>query len=170
MIRQAKVMEVGEILRIARACGAAMRARGIFQWNEAYPTQAAFLNDLARGELWVFDPGSGPVACLALSDHMNAEYKAVRWETPDSGARYVHRLAVDPEFQRKGLGGSLMDFAEKHARNQGASSIRLDTFSRNEGNQRFYERRGYKRLGAVYFPNQSAYPFYCYERALRSLW
>lgn len=151
---------------MALACGAAMRARGIFQWNEAYPTEAAFMNDVARGELWVLDSGSEPAGCLVLSEHMDSEYQTVSWETPDQGARYVHRLAVRPELQRQGLGAMLMDFAEARARSEGAGAIRLDTFSRNAGNQRFYEKRGYKRLGAVYFPNQSAYPFYCYELAL----
>lgn len=153
---------------MAQACGTAMRARGIFQWNEAYPTENAFLNDVHRGELWVWDPGSGPKGCLVLSDQMDDEYRTVAWETPDWGARYVHRLAVHPELQRQGLGARLMDFAEDRARAEGATSIRLDTFSRNEGNQRFYEKRGYKRLGAIYFPNQSAFPFYCYELAIPS--
>jgi ribosomal protein S18 acetylase RimI-like enzyme len=168
MIRPAKEMDICVILGIARACGAAMRASGIFQWNESYPSEAAFRKDLARGELWVFDPGTGPVACLVVSDHMDREYLEVRWSTPDEGARYIHRLAVHPDFQRRGLAGKLMAFAEGLAQAQGATSVRLDTFSRNEGNQRFYEKRGYQRLGAVYFPDQSAYPFYCYERPLPS--
>ena len=168
MIRPAKEMDICGILSIARACGAAMRASGIFQWNESYPSEAAFRNDLARGELWVFDPGAGPVACLVVSDHMDPEYRDVHWSSPDEDARYIHRLAVHPDWQRRGLAGQLMDFAEALALDQGASSMRLDTFSRNAGNQRFYENRGYLRLGAVYFPNQSAYPFYCYERALPS--
>ena len=168
MIRQAKEMDLCGILGITRACGAAMRAAGIFQWTETYPSEVAFRNDLVRGELWVFDPGNGPVACLVVSDLMDPEYRAVSWGTPDQGARYIHRLAVHPDFQRRGIAGKLMDFAESQARAERATAIRLDTFSRNAGNQRFYENRGYRRLGAVYFPNQSAYPFYCYERALPS--
>lgn len=168
MIRLAKEMDICPILGITRACGAAMRAAGIFQWTESYPSEAAFRNDLTRGELWVFDPGDGPVASLVLSDFMDPEYRGVPWNTPDHGARYIHRLAVHPRCQRQGLASKLMDFAESHARAEGATSIRLDTFSRNAGNQRFYENRGYRRMGAVYFPNQSAYPFYCYERALPS--
>lgn len=167
MIRPAKETDICRILGIARACGASMRAAGIFQWNESYPTERAFQNDLARRELWVFDPGPGPVACLVVSEQMDPEYRGVAWNSPHAGARYVHRLAVHPDWQRKGLAGKLMDFAESHARAQGATSIRLDTFSRNSGNQRFYENRGYRRLGAVYFPNQSAYPFYCYEYLLQ---
>jgi len=168
MIRRAKEMDICSILGIARACGAAMRAAGIFQWTEAYPSEAAFQNDLARGELWVFDSGEGPVASLVLSDFMDPEYRGVPWSTPDEGARYIHRLAVHPDFQRRGIAGRMMDFAEARARAEGATAIRLDTFSRNAGNQRFYEKRAYHRLGAVYFPNQSPYPFYCYEHPLPS--
>jgi hypothetical protein len=59
-----------------------------------------------------------------------------------------------------------MDFAEIQAKKTKASSIRLDTFSQNIRNQKFYELRSYKRLGEIYFPKQSTYPFYCYELVL----
>ncbi len=79
---------------------------------------------------------------------------------------YVHRLAVDPKYQKKGIGRSLMNFAENYARNNGLKSIRLDTFSENERNNRFYKSRKYIQLNDVYFPNQSKFPFHCYEKIL----
>lgn len=166
MIRPAKVVEIPRILEITRACTATMRARGIFQWDEGYPSEAALSNDLERGELWVFETGGYPVALVAVSTHMDDEYRPVQWLTESAGNLYVHRLAVHPDHQRRGIAGRLMDFAENKARDAGAPSVRLDTFSRNAGNQEFYERRGYTRLGAVYFPVQSPYPFYCYELPL----
>ncbi|NJX17164.1 GNAT family N-acetyltransferase, partial [Tamlana crocina] len=66
-----------------------------------------------------------------------------------------------------GNGRKLMDFAEAFAKEHGYVSVRLDTFSKNERNQRFYEARGYKRLGNIYFPKQSEHPFYCYEKVLQ---
>jgi ribosomal protein S18 acetylase RimI-like enzyme len=56
-----------------------------------------------------------------------------------------------------------MDYAEAFAKAKKAPSVRLDTFSQNHQNQRFYEARGYQRLGSIYFPKQSEHPFYCYE-------
>ena len=76
---------------------------------------------------------------------------------------YIHRLAVDPEHQKKGVGSKLMDFAENKSKSDGAESIRLDTFSQNTVNQNFYKRRGYVRLEDIYFPLQSEHPFHCYE-------
>lgn len=168
MIRPAKVEEIPEIMEMARACGRAMQADGIYQWTEVYPTREAFIRDIDRGELWVIDPGSGPVGTIAVSTWMDEEYRSVRWLTPNRSNRYVHRLGIHPDFQRQGLAQQLMDHAESLALREGAPSIRLDTFSRNHRNQRFYEQRGYQRLGAVYFPRQSPYPFYCYERVLNS--
>ncbi len=45
-------------------------------------------------------------------------------------------------------------------------SIRLDTFSKNIRNQKFYELHGYNKLGDIYFPDQSENPFYSYELVL----
>ena len=167
MIRPAKVAEIPHIMAIAKACGAALRAGGIFQWIDSYPREEAFLADLERGELWVLDPGSGPVGMITSSRIKDAEYETVDWLGEDGDHRYIHRLGVHPEGQGQGAARKLMDFAEQRARQEGADSVRLDTFSRNPRNQRFYEQRGYVRLGAVYFPKQSAYPFYCYELPLR---
>jgi len=59
-----------------------------------------------------------------------------------------------------------MNFAEEFAQQKGYASLRLDTFSQNIQNQRFYERRGYEKLESIYFPKQSEHPFFCYELVL----
>jgi ribosomal protein S18 acetylase RimI-like enzyme len=97
---------------------------------------------------------------------MDPEYREVRWLTANSNNRYIHRLAVHPEFQGKGHARQLMLFAETMAKKAGVVSIRLDTFSQNQKNQRFYLQRGYKKLGDIYFPLQSKQPFHCYELVL----
>ena len=59
-----------------------------------------------------------------------------------------------------------MDYAEKYGRKKQLTSVRLDTFSKNLKNQKFYERRGYVKLENIYYPSQSDSPFYCYELLL----
>ena len=60
-----------------------------------------------------------------------------------------------------------MDFAEDYAIKNGNFSIRLDTFSQNKRNNRFYKARGFASLGDVYFIKQSTFPFHCYEKVLQ---
>ncbi len=166
MIRPAKLAEIPEILALTKACAQSMTEQGIEQWNEHYPSEAAFLRDVQRGELHVIDSPGGILGCISVSTLMDEEYKTVKWLTPNGNSVYVHRLAVLPDHQGKGLARRLMDLAETLARSEGRISVRLDTFSKNERNQRFYQARGYQRLEAVYFPNQSPHPFYCYELLL----
>ncbi len=166
MIRPAKLGEIPQIMSLTRACALHMIEKGIEQWNDLYPSRDAFEKDHSRGELFIMEVSGRIQGCIAVSTLMDKEYKAVKWLTPNGNNVYIHRLAVHPELQGKGLARQLMDWAETRARSGKRLSVRLDTFSRNERNQRFYEARGYQKLEPVYFPKQSPYPFYCYELIL----
>ena len=163
MIRRGVHEDLTPILEITKNCAVKMDAMGIYQWNENYPNRNAFIDDIKNNELLVFTKGAQLVGCIALCTKMDHVYKNVKWLTKDVKSLYIHRLAVDPQFQKKGIGKKLMDYAEDFAKKNNFISVRLDTFSKNKNNMRFYERRGYKRLEEVFFPEQSKFPFYCYE-------
>jgi len=97
---------------------------------------------------------------------MDEEYKAIDWLSPNENNIYIHRLSVVPEEQGKGYAQDLMDFAEDYARKNNFLSVRLDTYSQNKRNQKFYEKRGYQRLDDIFYPKQSEHPFHCYELLL----
>lgn len=166
MIVKAKKIDIPEILALTRACAKSMIDKGIYQWNEHYPSASAFEQDIEREELVVLKKDGAIIGTIVVSIIMDKEYKDVEWLTPSKGNIYVHRLAVHPDMQGKGYATKLMNYALFSAQFGGAPSIRLDTFSQNKRNQQFYESRGYKRLGSIYFPKQSNDPFYCYERIL----
>ena len=166
MIRRANQSEIEKIITITKACAAKMIEDGIFQWNEHYPNKLAFEKDLKRDELYVLELDQTVVGSITISTLKDAEYEPIAWLTEDSNQRYIHRVAVHPAYQGKGWARHLMDFAEDLAKKEGAVSVRLDTFSQNQRNQRFYEARGYQRLESIYFPKQSEHPFYCYEKVL----
>ena len=166
MIRRAKISEIPDILTITQACAKKMQENGIFQWNECYPSKEAFQKDIDRGELFVVEEKNTVQGTIVISTLMDEEYKPIQWLTPNGNSVYIHRLSVHPNLQGKGLAQQMMDFAENHAREHRFVSVRLDTFSQNRRNQRFYEQRGYQKLGDIYFPKQSVYPFHCYELVL----
>jgi ribosomal protein S18 acetylase RimI-like enzyme len=166
MIRKAKDSEIEKIITITKACAAKMIAEGIFQWNEEYPTIEAFRKDLLRDELYVLVHENDILGCITISTFKDEEYEQIKWTTKDQGALYIHRVAIHPKAQHQGNAKRLMDFAESYAKEQKATAVRLDTFSENLRNQRFYEARGYNKLGDVYFPRQTEFPFHCYELVL----
>ncbi|WP_411766229.1 GNAT family N-acetyltransferase [Winogradskyella sp. A3E31] len=166
MIRLATPADIPRILEITKACASYMISIGIYQWNSHYPTKAAFQNDVAKKELYVTIENNQIVGCVVISTFMDEEYIPIKWLTPNNNNIYIHRLAIHPSCQGQGKAQELMTFAENFAKQEGFTSVRLDTFSKNERNQRFYEQRGYKKLGNIYFPKQSEFAFYCYELVL----
>ncbi|MUU79202.1 GNAT family N-acetyltransferase [Winogradskyella endarachnes] len=166
MIRNAEKTDIESLIKITQACAKFMIDQGIFQWNEHYPNKSVFINDLNRKELYVLEVNCKIIGCVVISTFIDEEYIPVTWFTPNKNNIYIHRLAIHPKYQGKGYAQQLMFFAEQLAKDNNYSSIRLDTFSGNQRNQKFYELRGYKRLGDIYFPKQSKFPFHCYELVL----
>lgn len=166
MIVPAKYSEIPQILTLVKACARFMIENNILQWNEHYPTQQAFENDIERKELYLLKDKDHIIGTIVISTFMDDEYHDIEWLTPSDGNIYIHRLAVHPDYQGQGNARKLMDFAYAFAKAKKVPSIRLDTFSENKRNQKFYEARGYQKLGNIYFPKQSKSPFYCYERVL----
>ena len=163
MIRAGNISDIDSILNITKSCAAHMIQNGIYQWNEHYPDKSSFVNDTKNNELYVYVEYEEVIACISICNKMDEVYFPVSWKTKNKNNLYIHRLAVNPDFQKNGVGKSLMDFAERYARKKEYKSIRLDTFSKNKRNLKFYESRGYQRLERIYFPKQSEFPFYCYE-------
>jgi len=163
MIRKATLDDIDEIIKMTKACAKHMISNGIFQWNEHYPNPNAFENDVNRDELYVLDIENLVKGSIVISTLMDEEYVPINWLTTNKDNIYIHRLAIHPELQGQGFAQQLMNFAEQFAIENNYRSIRLDTFSQNKRNQKFYELRGYQRLGDIYFPKQSKHPFHCYE-------
>ncbi len=163
MIRKAEISELPVIKSLTGACAEAMIEREIFQWNAHYPSREKLETDIRNGELYIFLKKEKILGIIVITETMDEEYVPIEWLTKTDSNLYIHRLATHPSVWGQGYARKLMDFAEDYARNQNYKSIRLDTFSQNKRNQKFYESRGYQRLGKIYFPKQSDHPFYCYE-------
>lgn len=168
MIQLAEISEIDQILNLTSACAYKMNEEGIYQWNDSYPNYKVFRQDIEREELYLFKLENKIVGCIVISRVMDDVYQTIQWLTKNRNNYYIHRLAVHPDYQGKGIARKLMDFAEDLAVQDNITSIRLDTFSKNPRNQKFYNARGYQKLGDIYFPMKSEFPFYCYELPLKN--
>ncbi len=166
MISKASISDLEHIYSLTKSCAKHMIANGIFQWNEKYPSNEVLKKDIELQQIWKLEVHETIVGIIVLTKVEDKEYLNVKWLTKNVNNIYIHRLAVLPAYQGKKCAQKLMDFAENYASNKKYSSIRLDTFSQNKRNQLFYEKRNYTKLENIYFPNQSEYPFYCYEKVL----
>lgn len=152
---------------MTRQCALDLISKGIHQWDQSYPDLATIQNDLSKGQLYKYLIGDAVAGIVVLNEIQDPEYTDLNWITDDTSRNLiVHRLAVHPRHQGTGIARKLMDFAEKFARENQYDSIRLDTFSQNGRNQKFYDNRGYQRTGEVYLSYRDDFPYIGYELVL----
>ena len=73
---------------------------------------------------------------------------SVRGHVTEDGAASIARLCVHPRLQGHGIGARLLRAAEAAlAEERGATTFRLHTGHRSEGNLRLYRRVGYRAVG-----------------------
>lgn len=166
VIKKASKQDLEQLFSVVKSCAKNLIEHGIFQWSENYPTKEILSSDIAFQQIWKIEDETGIVGSIVLTEIEDPEYEPVKWLTKNQKNLYIHRLAIHPDFQGKGYAQKLMDFAENFAMENNYDSVRLDTFSKNKRNQQFYEKRNYIKLESIYFPNQSEFPFYCYEKVL----
>ncbi|MBQ7359995.1 MAG: GNAT family N-acetyltransferase [Lachnospiraceae bacterium] len=75
---------------------------------------------------------------------------------------YVSTVFVDEDYRRKGYGKYLICEMEKRAKEMGANTIRLDTFSWQ--GKEFYEALGYEIVGSYENPTDGYAEFFFLKR------
>ncbi len=170
MIEKGKASEIEAIIALTKACGKNLRENGIDQWDQNYPNFENIINDIKTETLFTYKLNNELVGIVVLNEMQDPEYAEINWRTPlDSKNLVIHRLAVAPNHQGKGIARKIMDFAEHFAVQNNYDSIRLDTFSQNMRNQKFYLNRGYKELGSVFLSYKKDYPYLCYDMLTNEL-
>ncbi|MEO9571929.1 MAG: GNAT family N-acetyltransferase [Polaribacter sp.] len=139
--------------------------KGIYQWTDNYPTISIIENDLRKGVLYILKSNEKIIGAINISEEQEKEYELVKWKFKNSKVLVIHRLVIDPKYQKKGYAQKLMDFAESFAKNNDYSSIRLDAYSQNERVIEFYMKRNYFIRGNVNFPERK-YEFHCMEKEI----
>ena len=124
MIREDFVAHLPALLRIERACFARP------QWGADH-----FLRDLpGKWELSALLMEHGAVAGFVVASEVVA------------GSCHLHRMAVLPEMQGRGLGGAAVRALERRAAARGLRMVTLELDAEHGDTEPFYRRLGYLLL------------------------
>ncbi len=136
---------------------------GIEQWDDIYPDAVTFARDIGNFcQRGLFSDGN-LIGIMSLNEYQDREYSEVSWELADPCPLMLHRLALDPDWQGKGLAQLMMHYAEEYARANGYASIRLDAYSLNPASLKLYRALGYSERGIVSYRKGQ---FICFEKIL----
>ena len=163
-IRPARPEELEAVWALVGRAVAHMNAQGNPQWGTDYPTRALYAGDLARGELYAALAGDTLAGVACINTVQSPEYAPLPWTTPDFAVA-IHRMAVDPAFQRRGVGRALFAFAHTLAGRLGAGAIRLDTYSLNRPMLALIAGQGFQKVGEIRLHGRPL-PYPCFEKAL----
>jgi 2-amino-4-hydroxy-6-hydroxymethyldihydropteridine diphosphokinase len=166
LLRLAQLDDMPRLIALIRRVVPGMVAGGNNQWNDRYPNEQVFGEDIEAGDLWIAETEDGSLAgVVALTTAPGLEYAAVGWDV-DEPAVFTHRLAVDPEQRGKGIAAALMQQAEVVARGRGIGTLRVDTGLANVAAQRLIVRAGYGLVGEIPLAVRPGLRVLCYERRL----
>jgi ribosomal protein S18 acetylase RimI-like enzyme len=164
-IRRLEGKDKKGVMSLFRSVTQDLQRQGIQQWDRFYPNVIVIGDDLRNKNLFALAMDDQVVAAVVLDTKQSPKYAALKWSDVRGNPACIHRLAVRPEYQGKGLGKQLLQFAEDHARKQGNTSIRLDVYTGNPGAVTMYNRAGYRQVGEVKFPFRKV-PYMCFEKLL----
>ena len=143
-----RVARADEAPAVAALVNAAFQVEAFFKRGDR--TDAAEIRDLMqRGEFLVLDQpqaagdsGAGLTACVYA--RMNG----------DRG--YFGMLSIDPRFQRRGLGRSVVAAVESSFRARGCRAVDIQIVNLRTELRPFYERQGYVASGTLPFPDDGS--------------
>eukprot|EP01040_Poterioochromonas_malhamensis_P025151 gene25151-31302_t len=154
ILRQATSEDIPSIWAIIQVVVQRLNAENNFQWNETYPTENNFLEDLSAGYLWVaVDSQNQEVAgTAAYNFDQHAEYEDLGWDMSVKSL-IPHRIAINPVYQGRGIAQLLLLKAEEVAKSSGCKVIRGDTHELNLPMRHIFEKLGYQYGGDVKLRN-----------------
>lgn len=165
-IEPGQLSDLAEIFQVYLNAKGVLDRNGINQWTDNYPTRSIIEEDLRTGELYCLKNSSKIIGAINMNEEQDKEYQSVHWKFDDSKVLVIHRLVIDPQYQRKGYAQKLMAFAENFAFENSYTSIRLDAYSQNYSALEFYRKRNYFVRGEVFFPERE-HPFKCMEKEVK---
>jgi ribosomal protein S18 acetylase RimI-like enzyme len=150
LFRRATEGDLTRLEDILLACKDQLRENRIDQWDDSYPDMKTLGADVLGQNLYVAAVRGYPIAGAVVVDkYQEPEYAQVPWRGVGASVGVVHRLIVRPCCQRRGVGRSLMHFAEAWTRRLGYRELRLSVCAGNVPALRLYAALGYHNAGAV---------------------
>jgi len=147
VIREARVGDMTEILKVMEAAKKIMRQSGnMHQWEDGYPSETVIMNDMAKNGAFVIEDDDEVVGYFAFLPSPESTYNKIyegNWFEESLPYHVVHRIASYPDVH--GVFSSIMDFCFMHDTN-----IRIDTHRDNKIMQHNIQKHGFVYCGIIH--------------------
>lgn len=165
----AKPEHLQAICSITEEAKVQLKRIGTDQWQQGYPNESVWADDIEKGISWVALEGGKVVGAFAFIVEPEASYEAIegKWLT-DTPYVSLHRFCVAEGCKRQGVAGRMFSFAFEKARKAGFKSVRIDTHPGNFPMQKALEKSAFIKCGIIYLIGgaEDGHARFAYEKLL----
>jgi tRNA (guanine37-N1)-methyltransferase len=148
--RRAAPEDIQTLLAITGEASAYLKEQGVAQWQDGFPNEEVFSQDIQAGNCWLFTHEGTPAGCVSLYLTPEPDYDNIdgQWLSPGPYGT-VHRLAVSRAYRGRGLAAEMLTFMEDLLQGMGYASVRADTHRDNLPMAALLKKHGYTPCGTV---------------------
>lgn len=153
-IVRSNIKDVDIIMQILSDARGRIGRLGIDQWQYGYPSRDIVVEDVNLHRSFVaVDDDNEICAVFTVIDDGEPTYDKIydgEWIAEGKPYIAVHRIAVAGNKLKRGMASFVMQEMEKHAKEIGYASVRIDTHIGNLPMRGMLEKNGYKCCGTIY--------------------
>lgn len=146
IITKAKINDIKDIMIIINEAKKYLNDQHINQWQDGYPNEDVFLDDIFNDRLYVVKKNNNIIGVFALINY-EPTYDIIyegNWLNNDKYVA-VHRIAVLNKYKGKGIAKYIFDYLKKKYKH-----LRVDTHELNKNMQRCLLKNNFKYCGIIY--------------------
>ncbi|MBB1127689.1 MAG: GNAT family N-acetyltransferase [Limosilactobacillus sp.] len=151
-LRRAQTQDLATIIKIIDDAKDLLKKNGSPQWQNGYPDQKTFAQDIAMQTNWILINGNQVAATATLQLTPELTYRNItqgQWQQPDEPYATIHRVAISSNYRGQGLSKLLFSNLLTVGQMQGIKNFRVDTHRSNKAMQHIVESFNFKKRGII---------------------
>ena len=170
-LRRAQLQDLTVIMKIIDDAKELLKKNGSPQWQNGYPDQETFTQDIVMQTNWILINDNKVVATTTLQLTPEPTYRNItqgQWQQPDEPYATIHRVAISSNYRGQGLSKLLFSNLLTVGQMQGIKNFRVDTHRSNKAMQHIAENFNFKKRGIIKVNDQNDPERLAYELNLGS--
>lgn len=170
-LRRAQLQDLTAIMKIIDDAKELLKKNGSPQWQNGYPDQETFTQDIVMQTNWILINDNKVVATATLQLTPEPTYRNItqgQWQQPDEPYATIHRVAISSNYRGQGLSKLLFSNLLTVSQMQGIKNFRVDTHRSNKAMQHIAENFNFKKRGIIKVNDQNDPERLAYELNLGS--
>lgn len=146
IITKAKELDIKDIMIIVNEAKAFLKSQNVNQWQDGYPNEESFLNDIKEDRLYAVKDEDQVIGVFAIVNY-EPTYDVIyegKWLS-DEPYIAVHRIAIEDSYKGKGVAKFIFDELKKEHKH-----IRVDTHRGNKNMNKCLLNNDFKYCGIIY--------------------